>query len=124
MQCKLVFVYGSLKAGHFNHSLLSNADFISIHRTEAVFTMVNLGAYPAVLCNGSTSIQGEIYGIDYATLIALDKLEGYPEYYDRIIIQTEFGEAWMYTRAKEKKKYPVIKSGIWNSKKAFETTHL
>ena len=124
MQSKLVFVYGSLKSGYFNHSLLSNAEFISNHITEAKFTLVNLGRYPAVLCNGKTSIQGEIYCINKATFFALDKLEGYPDFYDRILINTQFGKAWMYTLAKKNKNYPVIESGVWNPEEAVKTIHL
>lgn len=122
MQSKLVFVYGSLKSGYFNHHLLSNAEFISPHITEAEFTLIDLGRYPAVLCNGTTSIQGEIYSINKTIFLALDKLEGYPEYYDRILINTQFGKAWMYTLAKEDKNYPVIASGVWNPEEAVKTT--
>ena len=119
MQSNLVFVYGSLKVGHYNHGLLSSAAFISTHITEPHFTLLDLGEYPAVLCQGDTCIHGEIYSVDATTFIALDELEDYPDMYDRILIPTEFGEAWMYTLAQQDNNYPVIASGIWELKQVF-----
>ncbi|MDX1286052.1 MAG: gamma-glutamylcyclotransferase family protein [Draconibacterium sp.] len=116
MQSKLVFVYGSLKSGHHNHALLRNAEFVSNHITEPKFTLLDLGKYPAVLRQGTTSIHGEIYLVDQETFRALDKLEAYPDFYDRVLIPTEFGEAWMYTLVKKEHNYPVIKSGNWELK--------
>ena len=116
MQRKLVFVYGSLKSGHYNHGLLSNAAFISTHITEPQFTLLDLGKYPGVLCHGDTCIHGEIYSVDHQTFIALDELEAYPDMYDRILIPTEHGQAWMYTLVKQEKNCPVIASGIWELK--------
>ena len=114
MKSIFVFVYGSLKSGHYNHSLLSNSVFVSNHITEPKFTLVDLGAFPAVLSHGATSIQGELYKVTEKTLAELDKLEGYPKYYDRMKILTDVGNAWMYTLVKGSKDYPVIESGIWN----------
>ena len=108
----LVFVYGSLKNGFHNHSLLASSEFISIHLTDTNFTLVDLGMFPAVLNQGTTAIQGEIYRINEMTLSELDKLEGYPRYYDRALISTKFGKAWMYILQKNNN-YPVVESGIW-----------
>ena len=89
------------------------SEFLSTHITEPKFTLVNLGAYPAVIDRGTTAIHGELYRISESTFSSLDKLEGYPEYYSRILIPTEYCDAWMYTLAKAGSSYPVIESGIW-----------
>jgi len=51
---------------------------------------------PWISNGGDTQITVEVYEIDEQTLQSLDWLEGYPNYYDRQIINTEFGEAWIY----------------------------
>ena len=110
----LVAVYGSLKKEFHNHSLLMNSEFIGEHITEPNFTMVDLGAFPAVLNKGTTAIHGEIYRVTEKSLSELDTLEGYPKYYDRIKILTDAGSAWMYILAKESAAYPIIELGEWN----------
>ena len=108
----LVFVYGSLKRGFYNHGLLENSEFISEYKTGANFTLLDLIAYPAVLNEGTTSIKGEIYRVNENTFKQLDQLEGYPRFYDRIVIETKMGNAWMYI-LQENKNHPVIESGEW-----------
>lgn len=108
----LVFVYGSLKKRFYNHSLLLSSEFISIHITEPKHTLVDLGAFPAVLNTGNTAIHGEIYRVSEDVFSELDRLEGYPRYYDRVLIPTEFGDAWVYILQKNNK-YPIIESGVW-----------
>ena len=113
MNTKLVFVYGSLKKDFYNHELLSSSEYISTHITDKKFTLVDLGAFPAVLNVGDTAIDGEIYRVNSNTFMELDKLEGYPRYYDRILISTDVGDAWMYILQKNNN-YPIIASGIWS----------
>ena len=76
--------------------------------------MVNLGLFPAVLLKGNTAIHGEIYKVDETTLEQLDILEGYPEFYNRISINTKYGDAYMYVlNDTHDQNHPVIESGIW-----------
>lgn len=111
----LVYVYGSLKNGYYNHGLLLDSTFMGTHITDNKYTLLNLGSYPAVITRGTTAIHGEIYRISESTLSTLDKLEDYPAFYDRILIATPFGNAWMYTLQKNKH-HPFISSGIWLEK--------
>lgn len=80
----LVFVYGSLKAGHYNHGCLDGGTFLGRRRLIGAH-LHDLGSYPmAVLSPGSEAvIHGELYSVDAAGLARLDRLEGYPGYYDR-----------------------------------------
>lgn len=108
----LVFVYGSLKSGFANHVLIEECECLGIHSTEAKFTMVSLGPYPAVLEHGNTAIQGEIYAVDQAVFETLDTLEDYPDLYNRILIATSHGPAWMYVM-EAGSHYAIVESGIW-----------
>ena len=109
----LVFVYGSLKSEHYNNQLLEKSEFISVHVTDSELTLVDLGAFPAVVDKGNTRIRGEIYRVTEKTFSELDKLEGYPKYYNRIEILTDFRSVWTYVYQKNSDDYPIIVSGEW-----------
>ena len=91
-----VFVYGTLKQGFHNAFYLQNARFLGEFVTDPVYSMYNFGTYPAVSELGKTAIKGEVYEISQAQLESIDRLEWCPEFYQRVMIQTSFGEAWMY----------------------------
>lgn len=78
-----VFVYGTLLRGEPNHYILEHACFVREARTPAVFTLRDMGAFPALLADGSTAVLGEVYDVDAATLARLDRLEGHPRLYRR-----------------------------------------
>lgn len=94
---KLVAVYGSLRKGLGNHRVLGESKLIGTTKTEPKFTMFSYGAFPGLLKDGDTEITIEVYKPENNdTWERLDVLEGYPDFYDRMIIETEFGNAWMY----------------------------
>ena len=113
-----VFVYGTLKSGFGNHSLLSNATFLGTHNTDRAFKMLNLGSFPALIESTKCgySIYGEVYEVDQDTLRSLDMLEGYPGFYNRKVITTPYGEAWVYYLV-DSDTYgdDVIDSGNWGT---------
>jgi len=81
-----VFVYGSLMRGLGNHPVLSRngrAEFVREARTLPLYSMIDLGSFPAVLETGDTAIVGEVWEIDAECLRALDRLEGNPDFYYR-----------------------------------------
>ncbi len=92
----LLFAYGSLRRGEHNHHYLRTAAYLGEHVTTAAYTMFDLGAYPAVIAAGVTPIEGEIHALEADGLTRLDVLEGYPRHYDRQLIQTPWGAAWIY----------------------------
>ncbi|MFQ5993465.1 MAG: gamma-glutamylcyclotransferase [Acidiferrobacterales bacterium] len=110
---QLVFVYGTLLRGEANAGELVNAQYLGAHKTDAVFTMLDLGAYPAVVLGGDTAIAGEVFAVDAATLSRLDSFEDHPDEYSRIEIMTPFGEAWIYTYRTTPATAAVIVSGDW-----------
>src|SRR3990167_7768133 len=89
-----VFVYGTLNRGYGNwkHLLNGRALFIDEGQTKPEYTMLDMGGFPAVLPGGTTSIHGEIFAVDEATLGALDALEGHPTWYRRTPITLAGGE--------------------------------
>lgn len=118
---QLVFVYGTLKRNERNFFVMrdhSNGRYVGECSTSPEYSMINLGFYPAVLSGGVHSIKGEVFEVD--DLAALDHLEGYPNHYDRKMIDTPFGPAWMYymTRTYHNCKYPLITSGEWSGDQA------
>ena len=91
-----VFVYGTLKRGQRNFYYLRAAEFVGTFSTDPIFSMVAFDDYPAVCEQGRHTIHGEIYHISDPQFRLLDELERYPDYYQRIVIPTDYGDAWMY----------------------------
>lgn len=106
----LVFVYGTLKRGRSNHRLMRGARLLGTHVTEAVFTLLDLGGYPAALARGGTAVSGEVYRIPPGLLARLDRLEG--DEYLRVPVPTPWGEAWMYLY-RGKRRGRALDSGVW-----------
>ena len=112
----LVAVYGTLKRGRGNHHLLTDSQFIGECRTAPEFTMYSLGFCPAITASGDTAITIEVYDVDKETFGRLDSLEGYPHFYNRKVITTEFGDAWVYfiPRAEEDwNNHEIVEDGTW-----------
>jgi len=110
-----VFVYGTLLRGEVNHQRLAGAELLGDCRTEPCFTLFNLGAYPGLGRGGRTAVAGEVYRVDGAGLKFLDRLEDYPRLYDRQLIPTPFGRAWVYLYRGDLSDRPVIRRGDWRA---------
>lgn len=112
-----VFVYGTLKKEFYNHNVIkrSNGRFIGDAITDPIFTMVSLGAFPAVIPNGDTTIKGELYETD--SLEFLDRLEGYPSFYNRKVVSVKVGDkdylATMYYIDTIQEHSGIVESGEW-----------
>lgn len=113
MDHNLVFVYGTLKKGFGNNRLLKDSEFVGTFRTPPDFHMVSLGGFPGVIDKGSTPISGEVYKVTKPVMDRLDSLEGYPSFYTRKQIPTEFGAAWVYMLDESYLTRPRVSSGIW-----------
>jgi gamma-glutamylcyclotransferase (GGCT)/AIG2-like uncharacterized protein YtfP len=91
-----VFVYGTLRRGESHAHLMAQAAYLGPHITEPRYTLCDLGEYPAAVSWGVTAIRGEVYEVDDALLHALDEYEDFPKLYNRKLIPTAYGGAWMY----------------------------
>ena len=92
-----LFVYGSLKFGCVNHSLLKRSDYVCKAITADRYTVV-ARAYPlAQLDPDGKAIFGEIYKIKYAHVLEdIDRLEHNGFFYTRHI-----RKLYRYTASKE-----------------------
>lgn len=84
-----VFVYGSLKRGHWNHSILNNTPFVSEGLTVRKDLFLHDCGFPYMIEGGNGSIYGELYEVDNVDVIqSLDWLEGVDSgHYQREIIE-------------------------------------
>jgi gamma-glutamylcyclotransferase (GGCT)/AIG2-like uncharacterized protein YtfP len=115
----LYAVYGTLRKGYGNHRLLNNEHcrLLGTTTTPASMKMVSLGGFPGVIPNaGTQEVVVEIYEVNSADVEQrLDWLEGYPGFYQKTTIPTQWGEANMYILSEEKYgRYSVVESGNWN----------
>jgi gamma-glutamylcyclotransferase (GGCT)/AIG2-like uncharacterized protein YtfP len=119
MNKKLIAVYGSLRKDLHNHnSFLRNADFIGEFKTEAVYSLYDLGSFPGLKNDGNTSVVMEIYAVTEKEGINIDHLEGYDPnrkstFYDKESIETPFGEASVYTYVRTIPENKLVESGDW-----------
>jgi gamma-glutamylcyclotransferase (GGCT)/AIG2-like uncharacterized protein YtfP len=89
-----VFVYGTLKRGHPNNSLLEGSKFLGDAVTVLTYKAVTVPAYkmvgtsfPVIMPDPSGKpVAGEIYTVDDAMLARLDQLEREGRSYDRVMI--------------------------------------
>ena len=110
---ELVAVYGTLKQGQYNHPVLGRqgAEYLGTDiLTEWV--MYDLGSFPCIVPTKlSGSIVVEVYKV--ADLKATDRLEGYPGFYDRALVATQYGNAWIYFMREAPDGAMLITSGVW-----------
>lgn len=88
-----LFVYGTLKRDFSNHHYLKNATFLGKSQTVLPYPMIlKHKAYPYLINkpNKGLHIKGELYHVDYATLLAIDELEGCPDNYIRSEIAVQY----------------------------------
>lgn len=93
----LVFVYGTLKRGCCNQSVmqLANGKYVGDAFVYG-YACVNTPWYPYAIKYPDAKIMGDVFEIETKNLIVLDRLEGYPNHYDREITQTSYGDCWIY----------------------------
>ena len=118
----IFFVYGTLKRGHYNHSVLGKPEYLGEFKTESKYTLFD-GGYPIVERGGNTSIKGELFKlIDERDIQNIFNLEGcYSQiqgdkdnWYDFDYINTPHGKAIIFVMNKDKsQRINKIESGIW-----------
>lgn len=92
-----VFVYGTLKKGYPNHDrFLSKATDLGPATMSGL--LFHLGGFPAMnLSESFTTVRGEVYQVGWDEMLQMDRLEGIPDFYDRIeTIARPHGLVWTY----------------------------
>lgn len=110
----LVAVYGSLRKGMGNHGLLDRND-AQLLSTEVIsgFEMYSLGGFPYIKPASEGDITIEVYAVPITAMKALDMLEGYPSFYNRKLVDTTKGQAWIYYIDDYGTGYGRVTSGDW-----------
>lgn len=111
-----VFVYGTLMRGGRYHRLLRGARHVGEARTALGYQLYDLGPYPAMRREGQGVVIGELYEVSPAMLVALDRLEGHPDYYLRQPIELEGGEqvtSYLFVDRDELATARIVTSGDW-----------
>jgi gamma-glutamylcyclotransferase (GGCT)/AIG2-like uncharacterized protein YtfP len=89
-----LFVYGTLKRGQRNHSLIAESPFIGEAVTEPLYRLYDLGPYPCLAedADNGRPVRGEVFLVDARTLRRLDRLEDVPHLYERKTVRLhDFG---------------------------------
>jgi gamma-glutamylcyclotransferase (GGCT)/AIG2-like uncharacterized protein YtfP len=113
-----VFVYGSLRRGQYNHSVLAGASFVGRGVLPGA-TMLDLGSFPAVVLGGPEPgpVVGEVYDAPPDVLARLDRLEGHPTFYRRTPTLLQDGstvDTYLY-QAGTHEAYPIVHGGDWTA---------
>lgn len=115
-----IIVYGTLLNGEYNNRrYLQNPDstLLGSERISG-FIMKNMGPFPACVPvkDMNKQIIGEVWEVSFEVLENLDRLEGYPRFYNRTVVPTPTvgGNAWIYYR-ENCDEYPTIESGDWRA---------
>ncbi len=105
MKNQRVFVYGTLKRGHYFYPkyLEGQSDFLSVATASLDYSLYIDGLPHLVRESTDKPVKGELFMVDEVVLHELDSLEGHPIVYKRELIDVynESGEkllAWAYLR--------------------------
>lgn len=114
---KKIAVYGSLLSEMYNHDLLNNDESTLLGEDiiDDNFTLVAVCSYPGLIQHegGNTPVKMEIYEVSDEIYANVERLEGYPNYYDKLKIDTKFGEAEVYVLGEEYLSRPKVEDGDW-----------
>lgn len=114
----LVAVYGTLRRGLWNHHWMEGAQLLGSDRLREI-TLYDLGPYPGAVKQPSGGVEVEVYAVSPEKLRQLDILEGHIEsepesgLYDREIMATCHGPAWVYLYNHDVAECPAIREGPW-----------
>ncbi len=115
---QLLVVYGSLKRGLHNAHWMRGCRFIGEDSLQSI-VLYDLGPYPGARLDASEGVTVEIYTVTEEQLRHIDVLEDYKAadpasgLYDRVLVSTRFGKAWVYIYNRAVDGFPAIRRGGW-----------
>ena len=115
-----IIAYGTLMTGERNHRYCRNA--VSIQPCTIKGTIYDTGwQFPAFRPEGDTTVHAELIEIPITDWSAMDRLEGYPRLYDRMLVPATLAdgstvEAWVYVMNTIPAQARVIPSGDWKNR--------
>lgn len=84
--CRL-FIYGTLLPGERDHALLSTAERLGPAHSAALFQLVELNVYAALIRDGNVAVHGELYAVDLETRRQIDVARQVPILFQRELIR-------------------------------------
>jgi len=82
-----MFFYGTMLPGERDHSLLADAEPLGSALTPAIYQLVELNVYAALVPDGKTAVVGELYALDLQTRRKLDVSRQVPILFQRATIR-------------------------------------
>ena len=115
-----IIAYGTLMQRERNHYFCRNA--IRITPCTLKGTLYDTGySFPALTLTGDTTIHAELIEIPDSDWPAIDRLEGYPQLYDRVFTEVSTADGpeqgWVYIMQNLPADAKVIPSGTWRKQK-------
>ena len=113
-----VAVYGTLRRAYWNHHWMAGTRFLGTDRLQAI-TLYDLGPYPGAVEEPSCGVEVEVYAVDDDQLCRIDALEDYNPavpsagLYDRKLLTTCHGPAWVYLYNHDVDGCRPIREGAW-----------
>ena len=117
MKTVKLIVYGTLMSGERNHRFCRNA--VSITPCTVTGTLYDTGyGFPAFVTEGENMVAAELIEIPFEDWEAVDRLEGYPRLYDRLMFSAKLADGtdttgWVYVMHNLPEMAQVIESGSW-----------
>ena len=117
MKTVKLIVYGTLMSEERNHRFCRNA--VSITPCTVTGTRNDTGyGFPAFVPEGENTVAAELIEIPFEDWEAVDRLEGYPRLYDRLMFPAKLADGtdttgWVYVMHNLPEMAQVIESGSW-----------
>ena len=117
MKTVKLIVYGTLMSGERNHGFCRNA--VSITPCTVTGTLYDAGyGFPAFVPEGENTVAAELIEIPFEDWEAVDRLEGYPRLYDRLMFPAKLADGtdttgWVYVMHNLPEMAQVIESDSW-----------
>lgn len=113
---RILCVYGSLRNGFGNNRLLKDSDHLSTETISIPYRMVSLGGFPGLVPSDENhDIVVEVWSVDDATYRNVERLEGFPNFYQKAVVNTTQGEGEVYVLEDPYyQQEPSVESGDWN----------
>ena len=119
----LVGVYGTLKRGEPNHRLIKGAYHVGLATVNG-HKLVSYGAFPAMTPDDEDldhELPIELFAVTDAQLLAMDRLEGHPDWFVRSMLPTMGAPLgtlpWVYVMPthRVREDAPLIETGVWET---------
>ena len=117
MKTVKLIVYGTLMSEERNHRFCRNA--VSITPCTVTGTLYDTGyGFPAFVPEGENMVAAELIEIPFEDWEAVDRLEGYPRLYDRLMFPAKLADGtdttgWVYVMHNLPEMAQFIESGSW-----------